>query len=229
MSEKNITESEELDVNSEEKSTIRSLTTHRNIQIAGGAIFGALSTVVAIVLSPIINASRVQGWGFALFDPTSWVWISCFLIFGPLAGIICSITGSFGLLIIDPTGIGPAFKFFATIPHIIVPIIILKLLTRTKLTSETLGKPKNYISLGITGIGVRIIFMLAMNFIFFATIWQDFFQYVNLEVIGFADIKGITAILIFTPILNLYAGTVDVIVSYLIVYGTKLNSKFDIW
>jgi hypothetical protein len=71
--------------------------------------------------------------------------------------------------------------------------------------------------------------MLIVNFIFFATIWKDFFQYMNLEVIGFANITGISAVLIFTPILNLYAGVVDLSVSYIVVYGPKLNERFQIW
>ena len=217
------------EIEEEEKASYRSITSQRTLQIAGGAIFGALSTIIAFALGPIINASRVQGWGFALFDPTSWIWIICFLIFGPLAGLICSVTGSFGLLIIDPTGIGPAFKFFATIPHIIVPIIVLKLWKRAELNSESLGKPKIYITTGILSVGLRIISMLILNFVFFATIWKDFFQYMNLEVIGLANITGLTAVLIFTPILNLYAGVVDLIVSYLVVYGPKLNEKFQIW
>ncbi|MEJ2249016.1 MAG: hypothetical protein P8Y97_05065 [Candidatus Lokiarchaeota archaeon] len=179
------TEKIEFDEDTIEKSTVRSKASQRTLQIAGGAIFGALSTIIAIVLGPVINASRIQGWGFALFDPTSWVWITCFLIFGPLAGVISSITGSFGLLIIDPTGIGPAFKFFATIPHIIIPIIIIKIWKSVQLNSESLGKLKVYVTTGILSIGIRIIAMLALNFIFFATIWKNFFQYMNLEVIGF--------------------------------------------
>ncbi|MBD3196603.1 MAG: hypothetical protein GF317_16225 [Candidatus Lokiarchaeota archaeon] len=229
MSDQNLLKSDEIEEDTEEKQTTRSITAHRNLQIAGGAIFGALATIVSWILSPLINASRVQGWGFAFFDPTSWVWITCFLIFGPLAGLICSLTGTFGLLFLDPTGIGPAFKFFATIPHILIPIIVLKLWKRKKLTSESLQNPKNYILLGVLSIGLRIVLMLILNFVFFATVWKDFFQYMNLEIIGFENITGLNAVLIFTPILNLYAGIVDLAASYLIVFGPKLNQKFDIW
>ena len=199
------------------------------IQLAGGAIFGALSTVVALILSPIINSSRIQGWGIALFDPTSWIWIICFLIFGVKAGIICSITGSFGLLIIDPTGIGPAFKFFATIPHIIIPYIILNWREKGIPTLQHLKKPKFYCLSGGISIAFRIGAMLILNFIFVATIWAEFFQYINLEVIGLANITGISAILIFTPIINLYTGVLDLLVPYLLVFTTKLDEKFGFW
>ncbi|GAG44979.1 unnamed protein product, partial [marine sediment metagenome] len=87
---------------------VRTVKSQLTIKIAGGAIFGALSAVVAFVISPIINASKISAlWGMALFDPTSWIWIICFLIFGPLAGVISSVIGSFGLLIIDLNPIGP--------------------------------------------------------------------------------------------------------------------------
>ena len=199
------------------------------IEIAGGAIFGALSTVIAIVISPIINASRIQGWGIALFDPTSWIWIICFFIFGIRAGIICSITGSFGLLIIDPTGVGPAFKFFATIPHIIIPYLILKWREKGVTTSQKLKDLKLFSFSGVVSILVRIGAMLILNLVLVATIWADFFEYINLEIIGLANITGISAILIFTPIINLYTGVLDLVVPYILVFGAKLDEKFGLW
>lgn len=212
-----------------ETKVIRSKKSNFMIQLAGGAIFGALSTVIAIMISPIINASRIQYWGIALFDPTSWIWIICFLIFGIRAGIICSITGSFGLLIIDPTGIGPAFKFFATIPHIIIPYLILKWREKGVTTSQKLKDPKFFGFSGAVSIAVRIGAMLVLNFIFFATIWAAFFEYMNLEVIGLANITGLSAILIFTPIINLYTGALDLVVPYILVFGAKLEEKFGFW
>ena len=59
---------------------VRSQRSEFIIQLAGGAIFGALSTVMAIMLKPIIDATRITGWGIAMFDPVSWVWIICFLV-----------------------------------------------------------------------------------------------------------------------------------------------------
>ncbi|MFW9784976.1 MAG: hypothetical protein ACFFFB_22030 [Candidatus Heimdallarchaeota archaeon] len=50
----------------------RSKKSRLTLQLAGGAIFGGLSIVLAFVLSPIINLSKIQAlWGMALFDPTS--------------------------------------------------------------------------------------------------------------------------------------------------------------
>ncbi|MFX1488172.1 MAG: hypothetical protein ACFFBI_03430 [Promethearchaeota archaeon] len=209
---------------------IRSKSSNYLIQIAGGAIFGALSTVMAIVLSPIINSSRIQGWGIALFDPTSWVWVICFLIFGPLAGLISCVTGSFGLMIIDPTGIGPAFKFFATIPMIIVPYFILKLKKEGVKESKILKKPVNYTVAGIIAIIIRIVLMLIMNFLFLVTVWGlESLPYINLSVIGLGNITGVEALLIFTPLINLYTGALDLAVPYLLVFGPKLDEKVGFW
>ncbi|MHA2392785.1 MAG: ECF transporter S component [Promethearchaeota archaeon] len=195
------------------------------IQIAGGAVFGALSAVVSLVLSPLINASRIPGWQIAMFDPTSWVWIICFLIFGPIAGLICCITGSFGLLLIDPSGwVGPIFKFFATVPLILIPYFIFKLKD-----SDKLKKPRNYVISGVVSTAVRIAAMLGLNLLFFATIWADFFEFMNLEVLGIANITGLSAVLIFAPIINLYTSALDLVIPYLLVFTTRLNEKFDFW
>jgi len=210
---------------------VRSKSSELILQLAGGAIFGALSTVMAVVLAPIINASRIVGWGIAMFDPTSWVWIICFLIFGTYAGLISCVTGSFGLLLIDPSGwIGPVFKFCATVPLIIIPLLILKLREKDITNSLKVKNPRKYVATGVISIVVRIGVMIGMNFLFFITVWGiDKLPYVSLEVLGLGDITGVTAVLIFTPIINLYAGALDLAVPYFLVFGSKLDEKFGFW
>ena len=44
------------------------------VEIAGGAIFGALSIVVGALTAPILP--RVPGWGIAYFDPISIISVS---------------------------------------------------------------------------------------------------------------------------------------------------------
>jgi len=195
--------------------TSRTKSTNLRIQIVGGAIFGALSTVVALILAPFINASRIASlWGMALFDPTSWIWIICFLIFGPIAGILSSVVGSFGLLIIDPTGIGPAFKFTATIPLIIVPTLILKLWKQGTSNSKKLRDLKKYVLTGIVSIAVRIGVMLIFNIVYILIFY------------GGIDIPFVIAVVL---IVNTYTSVLDLASSYLIVYLPKLDEKLDIW
>ncbi len=198
-----------------EKQVFRSKKSQLRLQLAGGAIFGALSTVIAIVLSPFINASRIAAlWGMALFDPTSWIWIICFLIFGPIAGIISSIVGSFGLLIIDPTGIGPAFKFTATIPLIIIPTLILKLWKQGTSNSKRLRDPKKYVLVGMISTAVRIGIMLIFNIIYILVLY------------GGIDIRFVIAAVI---IVNTYTSVLDLVVPYIVVFVPKLDEKFEIW
>lgn len=219
------------EVRAGEIKTVRSKGSELILQIAGGAIFGALSTVMAVALKPIIDATRITGWGIAMFDPVSWVWIICFLVFGTYAGLISCITGSFGLLLIDPSGwIGPVFKFSATVPLIIIPYLILKLWERDTTNSQKLKNPKYYVITGGLSIVIRIIVMIFMNYLFFITVWGiEGLAYVNLDVLGLGDITGKTAVLIFTPIINLYAGALDLAVPYFLVFGSKLDEKFGFW
>ncbi len=219
------------EVRAGEIEAVRSKRSEFIIQLAGGAIFGALSTVMALVLAPIINASRITGWGIAMFDPTSWVWIICFLVFGTYAGLISCVTGSFGLLLIDPSGwIGPVFKFCATVPLIIIPFLILKLWEKDTTNSLKLKNPKYYVVTGGLSIAIRIVVMIFLNYLFFITVWGiENLDYATLEVLGLGDITGNTAVLIFTPIINLYAGALDLSVPYLLVLGPKLDEKFGFW
>ena len=213
------------EVKTGEREVVRAKRSQLTIQLAGGAIFGGLSTVVSLVLSPIINASRIPGWQIAMFDPTSWIWIICFLIFGFYAGLVSSITGSIGLLLIDPSGwVGPLFKFSATIPLILIPYFVFNLRD-----SEKLKKPINFALSGVMSTVIRIIAMLGLNLALFTTIWSGYFKYMSLEVIGLGNITGLSAILIFAPIINLYTSVLDLLVPYLLVYTTNINEKFDFW
>ena len=191
------------EVRAGEIETVRSKRSELILQITGGAIFGALSIVMAIMLKPIIDASRIAGWGIAMFDPTSWLWIICFLVFGTYAGLISCVTGSFGLLLIDPSGwIGPVFKFCATVPLIIIPFLILKLWVKDTTNSLKLKNPKYYVVTGGLSIAIRIIVMIFLNYLFFITVWGiENLDYATLEVLGLGDITGKTAVLIFTPII----------------------------
>lgn len=194
------------------------------LQIAGGAIFGALSIVVSAFTTPIIP--RIPGWGIAIFDPVSIIWMICFLIFGPVAGILCCIIGSFGLLLFDPTGIGPLFKFVATIPLVIVPTLILKLYKRKEgeQNSPRLKNPRNFAVTGIISLAVRIAIMIIANLIFF-TFFANLFEWAETPV----TTEAWMFIIIFAIIVNSYQGVLDLIIPYFVVYKTKLDEKFEIW
>ena len=96
------------------------------VQIAGAAIFGALSLIIEPIISPLVDLTKI--YGYTLIDPTSIIWMICFYTFGPLSGILCAFIGMMGMMPTDPfTPVGPIMKFIPTVCLMIAPILILKL------------------------------------------------------------------------------------------------------
>lgn len=184
------------------------------IQIVGGAIFGAISLVFSLFVVPYLPRTPQ---GFAYFDPVSIIWVTCFLIFGPLAGILCSIIGMVVLFPFDPfTPIGPIMKFSATFSLIIVPILLLYIFKRKNggRLSQKLKEPKTYLLYGVLGLALRIIVMVILNII----VYLSFYGAVGLEFWIFMVI-----------LLNSLTSLWDLLIPYLLVFTTKLDEKFQIW
>ncbi|MHA1105425.1 MAG: hypothetical protein ACTSPN_06845 [Promethearchaeota archaeon] len=211
------------EIRERENVSVRSKSAQRNIQIVGGAVFGAVSIALTGILMNLINLTRIQGWGIAFFDPMSWIWMICFLLFGPLAGILSSVIGTFGLLIFDPTGIGSIFKFSATIPQIILPTLLLKLRNTGISNKDKLKNLKKYILVSLISIGARIGIMLIANITYLMILG------VPIEYIELFGITGWMAVTIFVIIINSYAGALDLGIAYLVVYSSKLDEKFELW
>ncbi|TFG04500.1 MAG: ECF transporter S component [Promethearchaeota archaeon] len=207
-----------------EKETFIAQRSLRTIQIAGAAIFGALSVVISAITTPIIP--RIPGWGMAIFDPVSIIWIICFLIFGPVAGILCCVIGAFGLLLFDPTGIGPVFKFLATIPLVLVPTLILRLFKRKEkvLNCPKLKNSKNYAFTGILALATRIVIMIIANVIFFM-FFANLFEWAQTP----GSTEAWVLIIVFAIVVNAYQGALDLIIPYLVVFKTNLDEKYEIW
>ncbi|MFW9998624.1 MAG: hypothetical protein ACFE9Q_01805 [Candidatus Hodarchaeota archaeon] len=201
------------------------------LEIAGAAIFGALSTILSVFTAPYLP--RVPGMPIAYLDPVSFIWITCFLIFGVRSGLLCSIIGTVTLMFADLANApwGPLMKFAATISLIIVPILFLKLYKKEVgiRKSQIIKKPKNYIIHGTLGTGLRVIVTLLLNYILALTIYAPFIAYVNLEFLGHPEITGITAVMIGFPLINAWQSVFDLAVPYLIVFGPKIDEKFEIW
>ncbi len=202
----------------------------RTLEIVGAAIFGALSIVVSVFITPILP--RIPAWEIAIVDPVSIIWITCLLIFGVRAGLLCTAIGTVGLMPFDPSGwIGPMMKFSATISLIIVPIVFLKLYKRDDQGKKSLKlkRPKNYIVYGALGTVLRIGVMIIFNIVIFLTFWSDYLAYTNLEFLGLPQISGWTALIIGAILINSWQSVLDLLVPYLLVFTTKLDEKFEIW
>jgi len=200
---------------SEEKESHMSKSSQFVLQISGAALFSALSLMLSLFVVPYLPRTPE---GFAYFDPVSIIWVTCFLIFGPLAGVLCCGIGSVILMPFDPFApIGPLMKFSATFSLIIIPILLLSLTKRKDniRKSQSLKKVKNYIIYGFFGTVFRIFVMVILNIIVF---------------LSFYGASGLEYWIIVVVIpLNALTSLWDLLIPYLIVFGTKLDAKFEIW
>ncbi len=214
----------------EERETIMSKSSQLVLQISGAALFGAVSIVLSIFITPAIP--RIPGWGIAIIDPVSIIWIMCFLIFGPKAGMLCCVIGTFGLMPFDPFApIGPIMKFSATFALIIVPILFLKLYKEEEgvRNSQKIRNLKNYVVYGLFGVILRIGVMMLANYLLFVTLYSAAIPFVSLQFLGLPDISGWTAIIIGVIIINAETSLWDLLFPYVIVFGSKLDQRFSIW
>lgn len=195
----------------EEKESVMSKKSRLTLQIAGGAIFGALSLVLSFLAAFLPRTPE----GLAYFDPVSIIWVLCFLIFGPLAGLISAVIGMFLLMPFDPFApIGPIMKFTAT-AALILPSYLLMRYIKKDISSGTLKEPKTYATYGVIGIIVRIAVMVPFNIIVYTA-----FGYPP-ELLG--------AYLIMVVLINALQSVWDLVIPYLIVYGAKIDEKYEIW
>lgn len=195
----------------EEKESVMSQKSRLTLQIAGGAIFGALSLVLAFLAAFLPRTPE----GFAYFDPISIIWVICYLIFGPLAGLISAIIGMLLLMPFDPFApIGPLMKFTAT-TALILPSYLLMRYIKKDISSGTLKEPKTYATYGVIGIIVRIAIMMPFNIVIYLALGYP------------SELLG--SYLIFVVLFNILQSVWDLVIPYLIVYGAKIDEKFEIW
>ncbi len=215
----------------DEKESKISKDTNFVIQIAGAAIFGALSIVSSLFLAPLLP--RVPGMPIAYIDPISFIWITCFLLFGVKSGLLCISISTIGLMFADAQNApwGALMKFVATISLIIVPILLLKLYKNEEgiRKSQVLKKPRNYIITGAIGTGLRVILTLILNIILALTIYAPFIAYMSLEFLGHPEITGMTVVFIAFPLINAWQSVFDLGIPYLIVFGLKFDERYELW
>ncbi len=198
----------------EEKETFLAKRSRITVQLVGAAMFSALSLVVSLLIVPILPRTPE---GMAFFDPVSIIWMLCFLIFGPVAGLLCCVIGMFLLMPFDPFApIGPLMKFAATVSLMIVPIVLLKLYKREEgiLKSKILKDRKKYVFYGLLGTGFRIVVMVILNIIVYLALFGE---------------AGLAYWIIIVIIVNTIQSLWDLLIPYLIVFGSKLDEKFEIW
>lgn len=210
--------------------TSMSKRTRLTLEVTGAALFGALSLVLSAFVTPIIP--RIPVWGIAIIDPVSILWITCFLIFGPKSGLLCCLIGTLALFPFDPFApIGPLMKLSATLSLIIVPILILRLYKTDPgfRNSQKYKKLTSYILTGLLGTILRIIIMMIFNVWIILTLYPGILNAPLLEFIGLPSITGWNAVVIGVIIINAETSVWDLLLPYLVVYGLKLDQRYEIW
>jgi len=199
--------------------------TNISLKVASAAIFSALSMVVSIFTTEILP--RVQ-WGLALFDPVSIIWILAFFVFGYEVGLLTSIIGMLLLMPFDPwVPLGPLMKFAATIPLIIIPLIV-NYIRKKSLKSKDALKVTTLIINWVIAVVFRVIIMVVFNVIVINLMFGGdiFANAQTLAFIGLPGIDGWSAVIATVIILNIIQSIWDYIIPYIIVktiFYRKLN------
>ncbi|MHA1744637.1 MAG: hypothetical protein ACTSWW_01490, partial [Promethearchaeota archaeon] len=210
----------------EQPRTYKTRRTSIALEIAGTAVFSALSIILAGLSASFIP--RVPFWQIAYFDPVSLIWISAYFLFGFRTGVLTSIIGAIGLIPFDPSGlIGPVMKFSATIWFILIPELFIRIKTKKKATGAEVSKLTNYLpSVGIAWI-IRVPVMIILNFIVLN--YFGIFDIANLAWFGNENITGWNAIIIAVILLNTWQTIWDVAIPYILIFTTKIYDQFRIW
>lgn len=178
------------------------------IKIVGGAIFGAISLVISLLTDGLLPEVP---WGLQWFDPVSIIWILSFFIFGYEAGLLTSTIGMVLLFITDEYAayLGPLFKFLATVPLIVVPLIMEKL-RKHPLTSEHSLNLKNLISNWIVAVVVRLVIMVGFNLFAVLVLFPEFSGI--LSVYSFGSLSGMWAFIITVVLINFLQSISDYLI-----------------
>ncbi|MDF1538239.1 MAG: hypothetical protein P1Q69_04995 [Candidatus Thorarchaeota archaeon] len=179
-------------------------------RIALGAILGALSIALSVTAAFI---PRIPGWGIALFDPVSLIWIIAFLIGGIEVGMITTYAGFFGLFLFDPTGVGPIFKFLATVPMILVPWVAMNFSSK-RIDGSHLSSLRSFSKYMVVAYIFRLGIMIPLNLLVVPLLF---------------GISDVTFIVMYTLILNTLQSFWDAVIPFYIVHSTRLFENFRMW
>ncbi|TFF84663.1 hypothetical protein EU523_01420 [Candidatus Heimdallarchaeota archaeon] len=201
------------------------------VELAGGAILGALSILLGLI-NQFLPEIPVIG-GMKIFDLIALPMMVAFLIFGIKAGLLSTVIGCLGILThgSSTAWIGMTAKFLATLPMIIVPWLLLrfgdKLAKRIsflpQLTVSSQSLKKSFTYLIIPSILFRVILMFAVNLLFTLPLFTH--GAISLsndpkKALLFATIYGLW---------NIVQGIVDAYLAWIVTYPTQFDKLFGTW
>lgn len=181
-----------------------------SMRIAVAGVLGALSIALGATAAFL---PRIPGWGIALFDPVSIIWIIAFLIGGIEVGMITSLAGFGGLFLFDPTGVGPIFKLLATLPMIIVPWAAMRF-SNQQMDGARLGSLSLFSKYIVVAYILRLSIMIPLNLLMVPMLF---------------GISDVSFIVMYTLILNTIQSFWDAVIPFYIVHRTGLFDSFRMW
>ncbi|TFF84915.1 hypothetical protein EU523_00935 [Candidatus Heimdallarchaeota archaeon] len=200
------------------------------IELAGGAILGALSILFCLINNFI---PPIPGTGMKFFDIIAIPMMVAFLIFGIRAGLLSTVIGCLGILILGEymAWLGMLAKFLATIPMIVVPWLLLKFgdsisnrlsfLPNFSATSESMKKSFSFLM--VPTILFRTIWMFTINLFFTIPLFSG----------GTVTISSEPKIALLTATMyglwNIVQGFGDAYLGWLIAYPTQFDKLFGTW
>jgi len=127
--------------------------------------------------------------------------------------MITTVAGFFGLFLFDPTGIGPIFKFLATVPMILVPWVAMKFSSK-QLDGAHLSSKRSFSKYMIIAYIFRLGIMIPLNLLVVPLLF---------------GISDVSFIVMYTLILNSIQSFWDAVIPFYIVHKTRLFENFRMW
>lgn len=200
-------------------------------EIALTTILGALS--IFLVFAPDIRLP----WGMAALDFIAVPWIVAFLLLGLKGGLLTSVIGFLGIFLFSEEAypyIGATMKFSATIPMILIPAFILSL-PKFRYSGENFMKKRFYVGLMAAAIIVRCLVTMFLNYYWAIPLmyglkpsevpssfnWFFWGSPMNPNVLIYYAL-GVS-------LWNTWQGVVDAVLSWLVVFPTKLYNQYKFW
>ncbi len=217
------------------------------IEIASGAILGGLSVLIGFMWDLYVEG-LLKGPAFApgmtWFDLLTVPILVAFFVFGIRSGLIACVIGC-GAIVFYPN---ETYGWLAMIPKLtasltmfVVPWVILKISGRNKghgknrvlksldYSSDALSPVGNYLFIMVITIIFRCIFAFIVNLFLVAPLFMYLFSDRSVFPTVFTQPEFFLTLVGGYTAWNVVQGTSDAIISYLIVFPTRLNKVFGIW
>lgn len=173
------------------------------------ALCAALAAISATVQLIHIGYMSPQ-WGMWI-DVVSVSWIVAYFLFGFHASLLVSLVGALIITLFAPeTWLGASMKFVATIPVILSLFVWAGI---QKKSPDFYAKPKNLIIPLLTGMFLRCLLVIPLNYYYAIPIWTGMTTAAAMKAIPWFVIAGF----------NIVQSLIDVFLAWIIVYRFNLK------